>query len=93
MYPPKFSMQEHLAKEGPECLAPVGIPALAPTLDKSLKQDRSLCPVRVLHYYLDKTTDIRENKELVFVSFKKSFAKDVFPATISSWIKHSDPLP
>ena len=27
-----------------------------PTLDKSLKSDRSLCPVRALHYYLDKTS-------------------------------------
>ena len=47
------------------------IPALAPTLDKSLKGDSSLCRVRPLHYYLDRTSDIRQNKELVFVSFKK----------------------
>ena len=43
LYPsPTFLAKNHLAKEGPECVAPVVIPALAPTLDKSLKEDRSL---------------------------------------------------
>ena len=70
-------------------MAPVVIPALAPTLDRSLKSDRSLCPVRALRYYLDRTSDLRQNKELVFVSFKKGFDKDISPATISSWIKQT----
>ena len=69
-------------------MAPVVIPALAPSLDRSLKGDRSLCPVRALHYYLDRTSDLRQNKELVFVSFKKGFDKDISPAT-SSWIKQT----
>ena len=63
------------------------IPALAPTLDKSLKGDRSLCPVRALRYYSDRTSDLRQNKELVFVSFNKGFDKDISPTTISTWIK------
>ena len=90
LYPsPSFLAKNHLAKEGPECVAPVVIPALAPSLDKSLKEDRSLCPVRALRYYLDKTQDLRQGKELVFVSFKKGFTKDISPATISSWIKQT----
>ena len=90
LYPsPSFLAKNHLAKEGPECVAPVVIPALAPTLDKSLKEDRSLCPVRALRYYLDKTQDLRAGKELVFVSFKQGFNKDISPATISSWIKQT----
>ena len=62
---------------------------LAPTLIKSLKGDRFLCPVRALRYYLDRTSDPRQNKELVFVSFKKGFDKDISPVTISSWIKQT----
>ena len=90
LYPsPSFLSKNQLAKEGPDSVAPVVIPALAPTLDKSLKGDRSLCPVRALRYYLDKTSDLRQNKELVFVSFKKGFDKDISPATISSWIKQT----
>ena len=61
----------------------------ASTLDGSLKFDRSLCPVKALRYYLDRTSDLRQNKELVFVSFKKGFDKDISPATISSWIKQT----
>ena len=90
LYPsPSFLSKNQLAKEGPESVAPVVIPALAPTLDKSLKGDRSLCPVRALCYYLDKTSDIRQNKELVFVSLKKGFDKDISPATVSSWIRQT----
>ena len=90
LYPsPSFISKNHLAKEGPGCVAPVIIPALAPTLDKSLKEDRTLCPVRSLCYYLDKTKDLRSDKELVFISFRKSFKKDIVPATVSSWIKQT----
>ena len=86
---PSFLSKNQLAKEGPESVAPVVIPALAPTLDRSLKSDRSLCPVRALRYYLDRTSDLRQSKELVFISFKKGFDKDISPATISSWIKQT----
>ena len=66
LYPsPGFISKNHLAKEGPGCVAPVIIPALAPTLDKSLKEDRTLCPVRALCYYLDKIKELRTSKELV----------------------------
>ena len=89
LYPsPSFLSKNQLAKEGPDSVAPVVIPALAPSLDRSLKGDRSLCPVRALRYYLDRTADLRQNKELVFVSFKKGFDKDISPA-ISSWIKQT----
>ena len=84
LYPsPSFLSKNQLAKEGPDTGAPVVIPAL------SLKSDRSLCPVRALCYYLDRTSDLRQNKELVFVSFKKGFDKDISLATISSWIKQT----
>ena len=90
MYPsPSFISKNQLAKEGPASIAPVVIPALSTSLDRSLKEDRSLCPVRALRYYLDRTKDSREGKELVFVSFRPSFQKDIVPATISSWIKQT----
>ena len=90
LYPsPSFLSKNQLAKEGPDSVAPVVIPALAPSLDRSLKGHRSLCPVRALRYYLDRTADLRQNKELVLVSFKKGFDKDISPATISSWIKQT----
>ena len=60
-----------------------------PTLDRSLKSDWSLCPVRALRYYLDRTSDLGQNKVLFFVSFKKGFDKDISPATIFSCIKQT----
>ena len=90
LYPsPSFLSKNQLAKEGPDSVAPVVIPALAPTLDRSLNSDRSLCPVRALCYYLDRTSDLGQNKALVFVSFKNGFDKDISPATISAWIKQT----
>ena len=67
-------------------MAPVIIPTLAQTLDKSLKGDRSIYLVRALCYYLDRASDLRQNKELVFASFKEGLDKNMSPATIS-WIK------
>ena len=34
-------------------------------------------------------SDLRQDKELVFVCFKKGFDKDISPATLSSWIKQT----
>ena len=48
LYPsPSFLSKNQLAKEGPDSVAPVVIPALVPTLDRSLKSDGSLCSVSV----------------------------------------------
>ena len=85
LYPsPSFLSKNQLSRDGPASVAPVVIVALAPTLDKSLSEDTSLCPVRALRYYLDRTKDLRQGKDLVFVSFRKGVS-----ATISSWIKQT----
>ena len=84
-----FIAKNQLASEGPLAIQPVVIPALKPTLDPSLVQDKSLCPVRSLRYYLDKTKDLRKGKKLLFVAIKEGYSKDISKATISSWIKQS----
>ena len=90
LYPsPSFLSKNQLARDGLASVAPVVIPALAPSLDKSLIEDKSICLVRALRYYLDRTKDLRQGKDLVFVSFRESFRKDIVPATISSWIKQT----
>ena len=55
---PSFLSKNQLAKEGPEREATVVIPALASTLDETLKGNWSLCPVRAVHYYLDRTAGV-----------------------------------
>ena len=84
-----FLAKNQLASDGPNAIKPVVIPALKPHLDSSLTQDRSLCPVRALKYYLDRTKDLRKNKNLLFVAIKGGFTKDISRATISSWLKQT----
>ena len=74
LYPSASLLSKNqLAKESPDSVAPVVNTALAPTLDKALKGDRSICPVRALRYHLCRTSDLGHNKELVFVSFQERF--------------------
>ena len=57
LYPsPRFLSKNQLAKEGPDSVTSVVIPTLGQALDRSLKSDRSLCLVRALHYYLERTS-------------------------------------
>ena len=68
-------------------MKPVLIPALTSILDKSLSEDRSLCPVRALKYYLQRTKSLRKGKDLLFISLREGYTRDITRVTISSWIK------
>ena len=62
---PVFLAKNQLASDGPDSIIPVVIPALTTMLDSSLVEDKSLCPVRALKVYLDKS--MRKGKALLFV--------------------------
>ena len=79
LYPsPSFLSKNQLGRDDPASVAPVVIPALASTLDRSLSEDRTLCPIRALWYYLDKTKDLRQGKDLIFVSLGRVFKRTLF---------------
>ena len=84
---PAFLAKNQLASEGPTALKSVVIPALTTILDSNLTEDISLCPVRALKIYLQRTKELRKNKSLVFISFKPGFDKDISRSTISHWLK------
>ena len=50
-----FIAKNQLAREGSQSVSPVTIPALTTIVDRQFKEDRTLCPVRALRYYLDRT--------------------------------------
>ena len=50
-----FIAKNQLAREGSQSVSPVTIPALTTIVDRQFKDDRTLCPVRALRYYLDRT--------------------------------------
>ena len=86
---PAFLAKNQLASEGPDLIRPIVIPALKPFLNSDLSDDMTLCPFRALRYYLDRTSTQRKGKNLLFISFKEGFDKDIQRSTISSWIKQT----
>ena len=84
-----FIAKNQLAREGSQSVSPVTIPALTIIVDRQFKEDRTLCLVRALRYYLDRTKDLRGSRSLLFISFKKGHTSDIRPATLSSWLKQT----
>ena len=84
---PDFIAKNQLAREGSQSVSPMTIPALTTIVDRQFKEDRTLCPVRALRYYLDRTKDLRGSRSLLFISFKKGHTSDIRPTTLSSWLK------
>ena len=58
-------------------------------LDRQFKEDRTLCPVRALRYYLDQSKVLRGSRSHLFISFKKGHTSDIRLATLSSWLKQN----
>ena len=84
-----FIAKNQLAREGSQSVSLVTIPALTTIVDRQFKEDRTLCPVQALRYYLDRTKHLRGSHSLLFISFKKGHTLDIRPATISSWLKQT----
>ena len=84
-----FIAKNQLAREGSQSVSLVIIPALTTIVVRQFKEDRTLCPVRSLRYYLDRTKDLRGSRSLLFISFKKGHTSDIRPATLSSWLKQT----
>ena len=59
LFPSDFIVKNQLAREGSQSVSPVTIPALTTIVDRQFKEDRTLCPVLALRYYLDRTKDLR----------------------------------
>ena len=84
-----FIAKNQLAREGSQSVSPVTIPALTTIVDRQFKEDKTLCPVRALRHYLDRTKDMRGSRSLPFISFKIGHPSDIRPATLSSWLKQT----
>ena len=84
-----FIAKNQLTRESSQSVSPVTIPALTTIVDRQFKEDRTLCPVWTLRYYLDRTKDLRRSQSFLFISFKKGHTSDIRPTTLSSWLKHT----
>ena len=84
-----FIAKNQLAQEGAQSVSPVIIPALTKIVDRQFKQNRSLCAVDALRYYLDRTKDFKGDRSLLCISFKEGHTTDIRPAPLSSWLKET----
>ena len=83
---PTFLAKTQLV-EGPRTVGkPVVIKALSSILTKG-DEDRCLCPVRAVKYYLKRTESLRENKKKLFVSYQKNHEGEIAKGTITGWIR------
>lgn len=63
-----------------------GVPVVIPALSGSKGCSGSLlCPVRALRIYLRRTKNFRRGRERLFISYVKSYDKEICPSTISRW--------
>ena len=77
-----FIAKNQLARGGSQSVSLVTIPALTTIVDRQFKEDRTLCPVWSLRYYLDRTKGLKGSRSLLFISFKKGHPSDIRPTTL-----------
>ena len=71
---PSFVAKTQLAASPPLSFT---IPALDTSLGQSLEADVKLCPLRALRLYLERTAQLRGDRRLMFISFQKTFKRDI----------------
>ena len=84
---PGFLAKTQRADRPETALNPVTIPALSQIIGRDLP-DRSLCPVRALLFYTDRTKVCDPDRlKRLFIAFKPGHKGDIVKVTISGWIK------
>ena len=84
-----FLTKNQRENSSPDSNRKVLIPSLQEVLGPDLwdSDDKLLCPVRAIKFYLKRTKRLRRDKQLLFISWQLNKPTDIKPATISSWIK------
>ena len=85
----EFVAKTELGNKGSDAIKPITIPALITHVDTSMQEDRSLCPVRSIRYYLKETEQSRGERRKLFLAYKSGWdeSKEIHANTISTWIK------
>ena len=79
--------EKHLAISTIACYQMAIASTLRATLSNGMAEDRLLCPIRVLRFYIERSMSWKEHKRLLFRSFKPGNKRDIVPSTISGWIR------
>ena len=84
---PDFVAKTHVPRFGTQSMQPLTIPALSRILGPEMTEDKVLCPVRALRYYIDRTVKIRESRNRLFIAYKKGHKGDIMVTTLAGWLK------
>ena len=83
-----FLSKTHLVSKGLGALKPFELKGLDDFIGSEDKDDRLLCPVRTLSYYLSRSSKYRsEDQKRLFISYQRGNSKDLSKQTISKYIK------
>ena len=82
-----FISKTELRQSGASRLKAIRVPALPPAKDFDSPEERSLCPVRALQIYWDRTLGCRVGRNLLFIAYKPGHQGDIHKNTVSSWIR------
>ena len=85
---PKFKAKNFNVKTGKGAFIGFKIESLDDFVGPDLREDASLCPVRCLKEYLERTKVKRKGISDLFITFSvKGLVKAAHPNTLSSWVK------
>jgi hypothetical protein len=70
-----FIAKTELVNKKVNVMKPVCLKALGTILDSTLQEDLTLCPVRALRIYLQRTDVLRADQIKLFISFKEDITK------------------
>ncbi len=71
----------------PDAMGPISIPALTQFVGDDDTVERSLCPVRAVRSYVQRTKATRGDRDRLFIAYKKSHHTDIHKNTISGWLR------
>ena len=84
----EFVAKTELANKGVKVLNSLTLQSLSAIVGSEMPEDLTLCPVRALRIYIQRTDLTRtETQKKLFMSYKKNFKKDISKNTISGWLR------
>ena len=84
---PSFIAKTQIVSSGKYAMQPLVIPSLANYVGPDLPEDKTLCPVRALRYYIQRTDPHRGARTRLFLACVPGKLNDIVPSTLSGWIK------
>ena len=85
-----FVSKTHMATAGLGALKPIVLGSLDDMAGPEGKEEKLLCPVRTLAYYLERSKEYRsECQKRLFISYRRGMSKDISKQTISAYLKEA----